>query len=139
MDFLLCILLIAADQFTKYLAVLHLKGQPAIPIVRDVLELNYLENRGAAFGLPIPERCLSAASGAVLAMLWCDRRRSPIGAGLALGGGLSNLRERFRRGRVYDYVRFPRAPRPLNRYVFNLADFAILAGGLTLLMRRKRR
>ena len=51
MDFLLCILLIAADQSTKYLAVLHLKGQPAIPIVRDVLELNYLENRGAAFGM----------------------------------------------------------------------------------------
>ena len=103
------------------------------------VRLTALWNRGAAFGLPMPERCLSAASGAVLAMLWCDRRRSPIGAGLALGGGLSNLRERFRRGRVYDYVRFPRAPRPLNRYVFNLADFAILAGGLALLMRRKRR
>ena len=103
------------------------------------VRLTALWNRGAAFGLPIPERCLSAASGAVLAMLWCDRRRSPIGAGLALGGGLSNLRERLRRGRVYDYVRFPQAPRPLNRYVFNLADFAILAGGLTLLMRRKRR
>ena len=43
--------LILTDQFTKYIAVVHLKEKPAIPIIPDVLELNYLENRGAAFGM----------------------------------------------------------------------------------------
>lgn len=62
----------------------------------------------------------------------------PLGAGLALGGGLSNLWERVRYGRVYDYVRFPKLPR-LWRYVWNLADFAIVLGGtlLALLDRKK--
>lgn len=43
--------LILLDQFTKYLAVLFLKGKPAIPIIKDVFELKYLENTSAAFGL----------------------------------------------------------------------------------------
>nr|WP_326186135.1 signal peptidase II [uncultured Oscillibacter sp.] len=103
------------------------------------VRLRALWNRGAAFGLPIPKSALPAASAAVLGSIWARRRRSPLGAGLLLGGGAGNLLERLRRGRVYDYVQFPRAPGPLKRYVFNLADFAILLGGLLLALRRNRR
>ena len=39
------------DQWTKYLAVQHLKDQADIPLIPNVLYLHYLENRGAAFGL----------------------------------------------------------------------------------------
>ena len=41
------------DQFTKLWAVKHLQGQQAIPIIKDVFELHYLEggNTGAAWGL----------------------------------------------------------------------------------------
>ena len=35
----------------KYLAVTHLKDGPAFVLIDNVFELNYLENRGAAFGL----------------------------------------------------------------------------------------
>lgn len=45
------VLLIILDQFTKYLAVLFLKDKPAIPIIKDVFELKYLENTSAAFGM----------------------------------------------------------------------------------------
>ena len=45
------VLLIALDQITKYLAVKILKDKPAIPIVKDVFELRYLENTSAAFGM----------------------------------------------------------------------------------------
>lgn len=45
------ILLIAADQVTKYLAVVHLKDKNAFLLIKDVFELQYLENRGAAFGI----------------------------------------------------------------------------------------
>ena len=41
--------LVALDQYTKYLAVIHLKDKPAYIIINGVLELNYLENKGAAF------------------------------------------------------------------------------------------
>lgn len=39
------------DQFTKYLAVTHLKDQNPFVIWKNVFELQYLENRGAAFGM----------------------------------------------------------------------------------------
>lgn len=48
----------------------------------------------------------------------------------------SNLWERLCHGRVFDYVHFPKAPGPLRHYVFNLADFAILAGVLALLRKK---
>ncbi len=102
------------------------------------VRLKAMWNEGAAFGLPLPAKALPLASAAVLGLLWADRKRRPLGAGLVLGGGLSNLYERVRHGRVYDYVQFPRAPGPLRRYVFNLADLAILGGGVLLLRRRKR-
>lgn len=103
------------------------------------IRLLALWNKGAAFGLPIEKKLLPAASCAALWLLWRQRRRSPLGAGLILGGGGSNLLERLRRGKVYDYVQFPRAPGQLKRYVFNLADFAILLGSLALVFCRKRR
>ena len=43
--------LIFFDQFTKQLAVLYLKRQKAIPIIKDIFELQYLENTSAAFGM----------------------------------------------------------------------------------------
>ena len=45
------VLLLAADQYTKSLAVQYLKDQPSIELIPGVLELFYLENRGMAFGL----------------------------------------------------------------------------------------
>ena len=94
------------------------------------IRLTALWNEGAAFGLKIPKSALLSLSGAVLGTFWMERKRHPLGAGLVLGGGLSNFAERIRHGRVYDYIRFPKAPDPVNRYVYNLADLAILAGGI---------
>ena len=45
------LVLVALDQLTKYLAVIFLKNKPAIPIIKDVFELQYLENQSAAFGM----------------------------------------------------------------------------------------
>ena len=57
-----------------------------------------------------------------------------LGAGLALGGGLSNLYERLRGRGVLDYLRFPRLPGRVKRLVFNAADLAIFAGLLLMLL-----
>ena len=43
--------LVVIDQITKTLAVLNLKNHAAIPIIKDVFELEYLENTSAAFGM----------------------------------------------------------------------------------------
>lgn len=99
------------------------------------VRLKAVWNEGAAFSLPIPAEVLPLASAAALGLLWSGRKRCPLGTGLILGGGLSNLRERLTEGRVYDYLQFPRAPRPLDRYVFNLADLCVFTGGALCLRR----
>ena len=50
-DFIFLALLIFLDQLTKHFAVVYLKDKEPIKIIEGVFELNYLENRGAAFGL----------------------------------------------------------------------------------------
>lgn len=97
------------------------------------VRLTALWNKGAAFGLPLGREALMVLSALALgatALFW--RRRNALGAGLVLGGGLSNLWERVRRRRVLDYLRFPAAPGKLKKYVYNLADLALFLGGLLL-------
>lgn len=98
-----------------------------------------LYNLGSGFGLvPLDARQVAPLS---LAALWALLRwgGSRLGTGLLLGGGLSNLYERIRRGRVLDYLRFPRAPGVLKKYTYNLADLFILLGAVLLLLRRRKR
>ncbi len=102
------------------------------------VRLTTLWNEGAAFGLPIPKRVLMILSVLALGALWTLRRQSPVGTGLILGGGLSNLLERLKTGRVFDYVKFPKAPGKLRRYVYNLADFAVFLGGLFWLLTKRK-
>ena len=45
------IVLTIFDQWTKWLAVDKLKDQEPIVLISKVFELNYTENRGAAFGM----------------------------------------------------------------------------------------
>lgn len=51
LDIIFFIVLLVADQASKFWAATELKGNPPIVIVQDVFELDYLENRGAAFGM----------------------------------------------------------------------------------------
>ena len=39
------------DQWTKLLVLTHLKGHNSYIVIKNVFELEYLENRGAAFGM----------------------------------------------------------------------------------------
>ena len=47
----LSLALVLLDQYTKLLAVAHLKGKTPFVILDGVFELLYSENRGAAFGM----------------------------------------------------------------------------------------
>lgn len=99
------------------------------------VRLTTLWNRGAAFGLPLGRKVLMLLSVLVLAataLFW--RCRNSLGAGLVLGGGISNLWERLRHGKVLDYLRFPAAPGKLGKVVYNLADLALFLGALLLVL-----
>ena len=101
------------------------------------VRMKALWNEGAAFGLHISPKVVIGTSAALLGVLWARRREHPISTGLVLGGGISNLTERLRQGRVYDYVQFPKAPGKIKQYVFNLADLAILLGGMGWMIQKK--
>ena len=105
--------------------------------------LEPMYNTAAAFGVKLtgrPLRLLTA--GALILLAWtASALRGPTaaaGAGLALGGGASNLYERLRHRRVLDYLRFPRLPGRGKAFVFNAADFAIFGGLLLLLLGGRR-
>ena len=104
------------------------------------VRLTTLWNRGAAFGLPLGRKVLMALSVLVLgatALFW--RCRNSLGAGLVLGGGLSNLWERLRHGTVLEYLRCPALPGRLGKVVYNLADLALFLGALLLALFPRRK
>ena len=45
------IILIFFDQLTKYLAVIKLQNNESVTVIKNVINLTYLENKGAAFGI----------------------------------------------------------------------------------------
>lgn len=104
----------------------------------DRVRISGFRNPVGAFGLPLGKRGLLALSAAALALVASLRRITALGTGLILGGGLSNFRERWKTGEVFDYLHFPKAPGALKRYVYNLADLAIFLGMLLLLLRGGR-
>ena len=117
---ILAIVVLAADQFAKYLALAHLTpGQP-VHVVGDVLILFLITNAGAAFSILSNMTWLFTIALAVVALIiiWLvgTRVRSRAWAivlGLLLGGVLGNLSDRLLRepgfgvGHVVDFINTP--------------------------------
>ena len=79
--------------------------------------------------------------GALVILLVCfllilpakGKKGLKIGGALIIGGGLSNVLDRFLRGYVVDYVRLKTPFKWLNRFIFNIADFCLFTGALIML------
>jgi signal peptidase II len=142
MAFLLAILVIVADQASKYwiLAVLGLQEGQTVEIAGP-LRLTGVWNRGVSFGLLRADhdlvRWAFVAFSAVVAIVlatWVRRTERPLFAtalGLLIGGAIGNAIDRVRFGAVTDFIdvsalRFP--------WVFNVADAAINIGIACLLI-----
>lgn len=131
-DLIVTAVLLAADQFTKYLAIVHLKNQPAFILIDGVLELKYLENRGSAFGIFQNQKFFLLFVGfAGLAMILFFLFKIPgdkkfFAAHIALAaiaaGGIGNVADRFRYGYVVDFIYFVLIDYP----IFNVADCCIV-------------
>ena len=102
--------LVAADQLFKLLVLRFLAGGPSVMVIPGLLQLTYVENRGAAFGI-FQGRVglLSLVTLAVLIALAVflvrGSVRHPAGRWsfcLILAGGFGNLIDRVFRGFVVD-------------------------------------
>ncbi len=133
-DLVAFILLVAADQITKYIAVLHLKDQPSVELIPDVFELQYLENRGAAFGMlqngkvffVFAAIVMLTAIVFVLIKAPVSRKYRPWHVFLVMiaAGGIGNMIDRLRLDYVIDFLYFSL----INFPIFNVADIFVSVG-----------
>ena len=139
----ICVVL---DQSTKWIATRHLPPGRVYSYVGDFLRLQYAENTGAFLSLgaslPEPWRHLIFTVivgffvvGLMLYLLISRAltERSMFALTLVGGGGVSNLIDRIANdGRVVDFLNVGAGT--LRTGIFNVADMAITAGALLLLL-----
>ncbi len=140
---------VGCDRVTKRLAVTKLRGRPAHSYLADTVRLQYVENRGAflSLGADLPARARTGifvvGTGVLLAAIGLAivfRRMSTAswtGLSLIWAGGVSNLIDRVSRGGAIDFMNV--GVGPLRTGIFNVADMAIMAGMLAVVLIQLRR
>ena len=137
--FLLVIVALTLDRWTKFLIDSRLLLSQTIPVVDGFFNITYVRNTGVAFG--ILDSGNSSLKASILALLTVgaivgviiyslitpiNQRRTQIALSLILAGALGNLYDRIRFGYVIDflevYFRNYRWPS------FNVADSVISVG-----------
>ncbi len=134
------IFLLGFDQFTKYLASTHLKNANSIIIIKNIFQLHYLENRGAAFGLLQGQRLWFVLITLIMLFLMVfvylrvpmDKRYRWIRFVLVLltSGAIGNLIDRIRLNYVIDFFYFEL----INFPIFNVADIYVTIGMALLIL-----
>ncbi|MEU9872687.1 signal peptidase II [Actinomadura verrucosospora] len=127
---------LAADIVSKIIVVSTLQDRAPVRLLGGLLTLRETRNSGAAFSIGTGYTIVFTliACGVVVAILRTARnlRSAPwaVCLGLLLGGAIGNLIDRLLRapaplkGHVVDWIQLPHWP------VFNLADSAIVCGGV---------
>ena len=131
---------IIIDQLTKWLAVKYLMPIGSVPLIKfgdvQVLNLTYLENTGAAFGMmkdsPWVFNTISVvAITLMLAYLFLGHAESrfyAVALSLMVSGGIGNMIDRVTLHYVVDFIDF----RLINFAVFNGADSFVCIGAAML-------
>lgn len=132
LDALCAVVLIWADQFTKWLAVTNLKGKMPVILIPGVLQLQYLENSGMAFGLLQNAQIFFYIITAVMIVLiaWVyfhipagEKRYVPLRVITVFleAGAVGNLIDRVMLHYVRDFIYFSLIDFP----IFNVADMYV--------------
>jgi signal peptidase II len=132
---ILAVLVLAADQLTKLLAIAALPAEEPVPILGEFLQFYLVRNPGAAFSLGqgvtwIFTIALAVVAGAIvwLAVRRVTSRAWAVVLGLLLGGVLGNLTDRLFRdpgfpvGHVVDFISTPW----MMPAIYNIADIFIV-------------
>ena len=138
MDVILVILLVWLDQLTKKLAVEKLMNKEPFTIIKGVLEFDYLENRGVAFGMFQGQRFLILIIGAIVIVgLLFLLIKMPQGRkftifhviiAFIMAGGIGNIIDRTNLGYVIDFISFVLIDFP----IFNVADCYVTCGVIAM-------
>ena len=137
LSFAAVILLLVTDQLIKYAVDLNLKGKPAVVVIKNILQFNYLENDGALLGMMGGKTALMTVLAVICVIVmiavvftgiikdrvdyWCVL--------LMISGGLGNIVDRIFRGYVIDYIEVLF----IDFYIFNFADCLITVAAFVLI------
>lgn len=126
------------DQFTKVLAVNHLKDQEPFVLIKNVFQFEYLENRGAAFGMLQNKQIFFFIIVLVISVfiIWFYLHVPMTGKYLPLRlcavfiftGAIGNFIDRLKLGYVVDFFYF----KLINFPIFNVADIYVTVGTFIL-------
>ncbi|MCC3345177.1 signal peptidase II [Psychrobacter sanguinis] len=137
--YLLSLLVIGLDQWTKRLAELKLNFHEPIPVIEPILNWTLAYNYGAAFSFLADQGgwqkwFFAGLSLAMSIFLVIYLTRAPrqakllnVGLALILGGAIGNLIDRVRIGKVIDFIHVHYAD-VWHYPIFNIADIAICIG-----------
>lgn len=136
----IAVLVIVADQATKWWAVRELGDGRSIRVIGDLIRFVLVYNPGAAFSIGAGFTwvfAVGAAGAAVLIVWFAWRVASPgwaIALGLVLGGAVTHLGDRlfrapgFAHGHVVDFIAYG------DWFIGNVADIAIVSGAALVLV-----
>lgn len=130
--------LVLVDQLLKIWVLNSLAGGPSVLLIPHLLQLTYVENRGAAFGIMqgrigiLSIVTLAVIVGMLVLLIRGIFKNKMVmwSIGLIIAGGLGNLIDRMTRGFVVDYLDIS----PLFSFpVFNFADCCVVIGTVLLM------
>lgn len=137
-DTFFVLILLAFDQFTKYMAVQKLMNKPAFVLLKGVLEFDYLENRGVAFGMMQNKKWfILLTTFILLSVVVFILYKLPEGKKFTvlhfvftaiIAGGIGNMIDRLRLGYVIDFIAFVLIDFP----TFNVADCYIVCATIIM-------
>ena len=137
-DFMLFVILVIADQLTKHLAVVRLKNQAAYNLINGILEFNYLENRGAAFGVLQNQKyffvfvALIFLGVIVFVLIKVPTQKKYYSLNILLvmiaAGAVGNMIDRVRYDYVVDFIYLVCIQFP----IFNMADIYVTTATVIL-------
>ena len=143
---LTALIVFVLDQLTKVGVVwgLNLAGRGAIDVIPPFLSFRMAWNRGVNFGIGAGEGDLIrwglvAVSLAISVWVWfwvarsAPTRLARVSGGLLIGGALGNVIDRVLYGAVADFLNMSCCGIE-NPYAFNVADIAIFAGAIGLVL-----
>lgn len=134
------LILIFLDQLAKFLALTELKGKEPIQIIKGVFELQYLENRGAAFGILQGKKVFFIIITVVILVavvfiyfhLPVSKHYNWMRITLVLltAGAIGNFIDRIIRNYVIDFFYF----KLINFPIFNVADVYVSVAAVLLVI-----
>lgn len=127
--------IIMLDQFSKIRLMELLNPGDSIPLIHNILNLTFVLNRGAAFGVLQGKSWLFLAMAVLIVaimiyvhLVYAMPSWVQYAMGFIVGGTIGNLIDRWSFGAVRDFFSIGWFP------VFNVADMAIVTGGSLLIL-----